>query len=115
VECKLTERPGSQDLRGLKRLAAFYGAEAIAHAYIVFTTRQPFDPAPGITAINGWTAWVDQPAGLLRKTVLLAHENTHVPIHEPIKPISKRSSTVMTRNKNRFLNIIGSWLHEKIR
>jgi predicted AAA+ superfamily ATPase len=57
VECKLTERPDSQDLRGLKRLSAFYGADAISHAYIACTTRQPYDPAPGITAINGWTVW----------------------------------------------------------
>lgn len=58
IECKLAERPGGQDLRGLKRLRDFYGAEAIAHSYIACTAGQPFDPAPGVTAVSGWTLWV---------------------------------------------------------
>jgi len=57
VECKLAERPGGQDLRGLKRLREFYGADNIAHSYLACTTQHPFDPAPGITAISGWTTW----------------------------------------------------------
>ena len=57
IECKLTERPGGHDLRGLARLTDFYGPEAIAHSYIACTAKQPFDPAPGITARSGWTTW----------------------------------------------------------
>lgn len=36
IECKLAERPGSQDLRGINRLIAFYGPESIRHAYIAW-------------------------------------------------------------------------------
>lgn len=57
IECKLAERPGGQDLRGLARLRAFYGAEAIAHSFVACTTRQPFDLAAKVTAMNGWTTW----------------------------------------------------------
>lgn len=58
IECKLAERPGGQDLRGLNRLRDFYGTEAIAHSYIACIAGQPFDPAPGVTAVSGWTLWV---------------------------------------------------------
>jgi hypothetical protein len=57
IECKLAERPGGHDLRGLSRLADFYGAGAISHSFLACTTRQPFDLAPGITAVSGWTTW----------------------------------------------------------
>jgi len=57
IECKLSERPGAQDIRGLLRLAGFYGAEAISHSYIACTTRQPFDLTPDVTATSGWTTW----------------------------------------------------------
>lgn len=57
MECKLTERPGGQDLRGLIRLEAFYGAKAITHSFIACTTKQPFNATPKITAINGWQTW----------------------------------------------------------
>ncbi len=57
IECKLAERPGSQDQRGINRLIDFYGATSIRHAYIACTTKQPYDVAPGVTAISGWTTW----------------------------------------------------------
>lgn len=57
IECKLAERPGGHDLRGLARLANFYGDDSIAHSFIACTTKQPFNPAPGVTAISGWTTW----------------------------------------------------------
>lgn len=57
VECKLAERPGGHDLRGLSRLENFYGADAITHSFLACTTRQPFDLAPKTTAVSGWTTW----------------------------------------------------------
>jgi hypothetical protein len=57
IECKLTERPDSHDMRGLVRLKDFYGDENIAHSFITCLTPQPFDLAPKVTACSGWTAW----------------------------------------------------------
>ncbi len=57
IECKVSERPNSHDLRGLIRLEEFYGSEAIAHAFIACTTRQPFDLSPKVTACSGWSTW----------------------------------------------------------
>ena len=57
VECKLAERPCGHDLRGLIRLREFYGSEAIKHSFLACTTTQPFDPAPGVSAVSGWTTW----------------------------------------------------------
>lgn len=57
IECKLAERPSGHDLRGLSRLEAFYGADVITHSFLACTTRQPFDLAPKITAVSGWTTW----------------------------------------------------------
>jgi hypothetical protein len=44
-------------MRGLFRLAAFYGPDTIAHSYIACMTRNSYDLAPGITAVGGWTTW----------------------------------------------------------
>ena len=57
IECKLAERPGGHDLRGLSRLEDFYGADVITHSFLACTTKQPFDLAPKITAVSGWTTW----------------------------------------------------------
>lgn len=57
IECKLAERPSGHDLRGLSRLEDFYGADIITHSFLACTTKQPFDLAPKITAVSGWTTW----------------------------------------------------------
>jgi predicted AAA+ superfamily ATPase len=57
IECKLAERPGGNDLRGLTRLEEFYGSQAIAHGFIACTTKQPYDLTSKITARSGWTTW----------------------------------------------------------
>lgn len=57
IECKLTERPGGHDLRGLSRLEDFYGSDYITHSFIACTTKQPFDLSRKVTAISGWTTW----------------------------------------------------------
>lgn len=57
IECKLTERPTGHDMRGLFRLAAFYGPNTIAHSYIACMTRNSYDLAPGMSAVSGWTTW----------------------------------------------------------
>lgn len=47
VECKLVERPDSQDLRGLKQLAAFNGAEDSP------TPILPVQPGSPLTRLKG--------------------------------------------------------------
>lgn len=55
IEIKLTERPSSRDLRGLKTLQRFYGDNAIASSRIACTCQQPFNITENITAQPGWT------------------------------------------------------------
>jgi predicted AAA+ superfamily ATPase len=57
IECKLTERPGKKDGRGLTKLASFYGLEMIATLSVACTTPSPHDIVPGITARDGRTVW----------------------------------------------------------
>jgi uncharacterized protein len=57
IECKLAEKPRRRDLRGLRRLTAFYGEETVARCYVACTTSVPFEIAPGATAVPGWTTW----------------------------------------------------------
>jgi hypothetical protein len=57
IECKLAERPGGHDVRGLLRLQAFYGAEHISQAAIACTTGQTYEICPTMTARSGWTVW----------------------------------------------------------
>ncbi len=57
IECKRAERPDPRATRSIDRLTHFYGKEAITHAYVACTTQQPFDLAPGVTAISGWKVW----------------------------------------------------------
>ncbi len=57
VECKLSEQPSSRDLRGIRRLRDFYGAERVQHAYIACTTQAPFAIDEGASAVSGWTVW----------------------------------------------------------
>ena len=56
IECKLTERPSGHATRGLQRFQALYG-DTVARSTIACTTTTPFDPAPSITAVSGWTTW----------------------------------------------------------
>ena len=57
IECKLTERPGRTDLRGLQKIASFYGEEIVASRTIACSTQAPYEVAPGITARPGCTVW----------------------------------------------------------
>ena len=57
VEVKLSQTPEPRDTRTIGRLRDFYGDDAVAGAYIACTTEVPFDLAPGVTAVPGWTAW----------------------------------------------------------
>jgi hypothetical protein len=57
IECKLTERPDEKDMKGIRRLKAFYGEEEVIRSYIACPVELPFDVAPGVTAVPGWTVW----------------------------------------------------------
>lgn len=57
IECKRTEKPHGDALRGIRKLIDMYGEETIAHAYIACTVTQAFDVADGITAVPGWQTW----------------------------------------------------------
>ncbi|MCF8109038.1 MAG: ATP-binding protein [Desulfohalobiaceae bacterium] len=54
VECKLKERPASEDLKGIQRLQAFYGRDEVVKAYLACPVDMPFDLEPGITVTPGW-------------------------------------------------------------
>ncbi len=57
VECKLTEQPSKRDLRGIRRLRDFYGAERVEQAFIACTTLAPFEIEEGASAVSGWSVW----------------------------------------------------------
>ncbi|RMF84451.1 MAG: DUF4143 domain-containing protein, partial [Nitrospirae bacterium] len=57
IECKRAERPGPDAGRPVARLRRFYGEAAVAHAYVACTTPEPYDLAPGLTAVPGWRTW----------------------------------------------------------
>jgi hypothetical protein len=57
IECKLTERPDEKDMKGIRRLKAFYGEEEVIRSYIACPVELPFDVAQGVTAVPGWTVW----------------------------------------------------------
>jgi len=57
VECKLTERPDEKDVRGIRRLKAFYGDDQVIRAYVACLAEPSFDIVPGVTAVNGWETW----------------------------------------------------------
>lgn len=57
IEVKLSLTPEPRAARGIERLRAFYGEEAVAGAYLACTTEVPFEAAPGVTAMPGWTSW----------------------------------------------------------
>ena len=56
IECKYKELPDAGDLRGIRRLRAFYANEPIP-ACVACTTEHPYEIAEQVTAISGWTAW----------------------------------------------------------
>ena len=57
VECKLKEKPGKKDLKGIRRLRKFYGEELVSRAYVAGPVDSPFDLEPGITLEPGWQVW----------------------------------------------------------
>lgn len=57
IEVKLSQSPEPRATRPIERLRAFYGDDAVAGAYVACTTEVPFDPAPRVTAVPGWTTW----------------------------------------------------------
>jgi predicted AAA+ superfamily ATPase len=57
IECKLAERPESKDVQGIRKLKAFYGEEAVLHAYIACPMDMPYGIASGVTAVPGWEPW----------------------------------------------------------
>lgn len=57
IECKRSERPGTDDARSLHRLRAFYGPELVRAGFVACPTAEPYDLAPGVTARPGWRAW----------------------------------------------------------
>ncbi len=57
VECKLKQTPVTKDLRGIRRLRTFYGADEVARAYVACTTEVPYDVDDGVTAMPGWRTW----------------------------------------------------------
>ncbi len=57
VECKLTEQPGNRDVRGIRRLREFYGAERVEQAFIACTTLMPYAIDDQTSAVSGWSVW----------------------------------------------------------
>lgn len=57
IECKLSERPTSKALSGIRALRRFYGPEQVDRAWIACTCEHPFEVAPGVTARPGWHPW----------------------------------------------------------
>ena len=57
IEYKLSQKPGSKDLRGLAKLRKFYGPDEVAHGFVACTSELPFGLAPDTTAVPGWTTW----------------------------------------------------------
>ena len=56
IECKLKEKPDRRDVRGVNRLRAMYGRDAIGTAYIACTTRQAYEVEADVMAVPGWTS-----------------------------------------------------------
>jgi hypothetical protein len=57
IECKLTEKPDEKDLKGIRRLKAFYEDKNVERAYVACPVELPFDIVEGVTAVPGWEAW----------------------------------------------------------
>jgi predicted AAA+ superfamily ATPase len=57
IECKMSERPSVRDARGLRKLAEFYGNQAISAAYIACTAEQSFLLSASVMARSGWETW----------------------------------------------------------
>jgi predicted AAA+ superfamily ATPase len=57
IECKLTEKPDEKDIKGIRRLKAFYGEKDVLRAYIACPVELPFDIGEGVTAMPGWEVW----------------------------------------------------------
>lgn len=56
IECKYKERPDVGDLRGIRKLRAFYAGQEVP-AYVACTSVQPFVVGEGVTAVSGWRTW----------------------------------------------------------
>jgi uncharacterized protein len=57
VECKLSEKPESKDLKGIRALKKFYGEQQVNKAYVACTIASSFDLEANVTAISGWKVW----------------------------------------------------------
>ncbi len=57
IECKVSERPSANALKGLSKMQSLYGAATMPRGFIACTAEQPFDLAPWVTAVNGWRTW----------------------------------------------------------
>ncbi|MCG8463054.1 MAG: ATP-binding protein [Holophagales bacterium] len=57
IECRLAEAPRIRDLRGLEKLAGFYGEAMIGGRYVACTTPLPHEIGDRVTALPGWSTW----------------------------------------------------------
>lgn len=58
IEIKLSERPRTSDLRGIRAFREFYaGHESIERAWVACSTSEPFNIDDNTTAIPGWVPW----------------------------------------------------------
>ncbi|MCF8104448.1 MAG: ATP-binding protein [Desulfohalobiaceae bacterium] len=57
IECKLKERPGKKDTKGITRLRAFYGQDEVSAGYLACPVDMAFDLEPAITVVSGWETW----------------------------------------------------------
>lgn len=57
VECKINEKPGAKDLRGIESLRRFYGKEEAPKAYVAYPGDVSFDLEADVSAASGWEVW----------------------------------------------------------
>jgi len=57
VECKVKEKPGRKDFKGIERLRKLYGDSEVPKAYVACPIDMSYDPAPNIAVVSGWQTW----------------------------------------------------------
>lgn len=58
IEIKVTERPGSNDLRGIRAFRRFYKeAEDVGQGWVACTVSETFELDSETTVVPGWTSW----------------------------------------------------------
>lgn len=57
IECKISNRPTSSQLKGIAKLRDFYGEAMIVASYIASITEQPYKLGDGTLVQNGWRVW----------------------------------------------------------